>query len=111
MLVKRELGTNFSSRFPDHAEDLEIPNAADLFPNPKLYEESASVVSSSVVAQPPAQSSSAPPLEDSAGVTLDGIIVTPIRKRRSLENVEAPARLRFGGSRFSHVGGVYGLQP
>ena len=88
VLVRKKCSPDeFAKAFPEYDDTFEIPSAADRFPCVKSYDD-------------PARDSRAGPSElpvlmdsscaDTSIVKIDGLIVSPLKKRRSLEHVSTP---------------------
>lgn len=79
ILLKRSVAPDeFGRQWPEHDETFELANAADRFPKPKSYEDPNPQQAS--VSDGGAASSS-------SGVNFDGLRITPIKKRRTLQDL------------------------
>lgn len=76
---------DLNSAFAPHDQSFEMPNAADMFPDPKGYEAPSGSGAASSASEARA-SSSASSMCASLGTSVGGVIVTPIKPRRQLED-------------------------
>lgn len=73
---------DFANTFPAHDTDFEMPNAADMFPDPKVYDAPQTMSSSSSAAS--SSFSAASPGAASSSASVGGLIITPLKPRRRL---------------------------
>lgn len=80
VLLKRSVAqAEFDRQWPEHDETFELANAEESFPKPKGYEDA--------IPESAGGSSSGEASASSSEVQFDGLRITPIKKRRTLQDI------------------------